>query len=69
MPAKSKSQQRLFSMALAVRKGKLKRGDVYKSVLDIVDSDMTDKEIEEFTVRESMKSLLEVINEKFEKKN
>lgn len=67
MPAKSKSQQRLFSMALAVRKGKLKRGDVYKNVLDIVDSDMTDKEIEEFTVRESMKSLLEVINEKFEK--
>lgn len=63
MPAKSKSQQRLFSMALAVRKGKLKRGDVYKSVLDIVDSDMSDKEIEEFTVRESMKSLLEVINE------
>lgn len=67
MPAKSKSQQRLFSMALAVRKGKLKRGDVYKSVLDIVDSDMSDKEIEEFTVRESMKSLLEVINEKFGK--
>lgn len=50
MPAKSKSQQRLFSMALAVRKGELKRSDVYKSVLDIVDSDMTDKEIEEFTV-------------------
>ena len=67
MPATSKSQQRLFSMVLAVRKGKLKRTEVYKSVLDIVDSDMTDKEIEEFTVRESMKSLLEVINEKFEK--
>ena len=67
MPAKSKSQQRLFSMALAVRKGKLKRDDVYKNVLDIVDSDMSDKEIEEFTVRESMKSLLEVINEKFKK--
>ena len=48
MPAKNKSQQRLFSMALAVRKGKLKRGDVYKSVLDIVDSDMTNKEIEDF---------------------
>ena len=67
MPAKSKSQQRLFSMALAVRRGKLKRDDVYQSVLDIVDSDMSDKEIEDFTVRESMKSLLEVINEKFEK--
>ena len=48
MPSKSKSQQRLFGMALAVRKGELKRGDVWKSVLDIVDSDMTDKEIEEF---------------------
>ena len=45
MPSKSKSQQRLFSMALAVRKGELKRSDVYKAVLDIVDSDMTDKEI------------------------
>lgn len=67
MPATSKSQQRLFSMALAVRKGKLKRTEVYKSVLEIVDSDMTNKEIEEFTVRETMKSLLEVINEKFEK--
>lgn len=67
MPATSKSQQRLFSMALAVRKGKLKRTEVYKSVLEIVDSDMTNKEIEEFTVHESMKSLLEVINEKFEK--
>lgn len=67
MPAKSKSQQRLFSMALAVRRGKLKRSEVYQSVLDIVDSDMTDKEIEDFTVRESMKSLLEVINEKFGK--
>ena len=50
MPAQSKAQQRLFSMALAVRKGDLKRSEVYKSVLDIVDSDMTDKEIEDFTV-------------------
>ena len=48
MPAKSKSQQRLFGMALAVRKGEMKRGDVWKEVLDIVDSDMTDKEIEDF---------------------
>jgi len=50
MPSKSKSQQRLFSMALAVRKGKLKRSDVYDAVLNIVDSDMTDKEIEDFTI-------------------
>lgn len=50
MPSKSKSQQRLFSMALAVRKGELKRSDVHQSVLDIVDSKMTNKEIEEFTI-------------------
>lgn len=49
MPSKSKSQQRLFSMALAVRKGELKRSEVHQSVLDIVDSKMTNKEIEEFT--------------------
>ena len=48
MPAKSKSQQSLFGMALAVRKGEMKRSDVWKEVLDIVDSDMTDKEIEDF---------------------
>ena len=48
MPAKSKSQQRLFGMALAVRRGDMKRSDVWKEVLDIVDSDMTDKEIEDF---------------------
>ena len=50
MPATSKSQQRLFSMALAVRKGDLPRSKVWKAVLDIVDSDMTNKEIEDFTV-------------------
>ena len=48
MPAKSKSQQRLFGMALAVRRGEMKRSDVWDEVLDIVDSDMTDKEIEDF---------------------
>lgn len=50
MPATSKSQQRLFSMALAVRKGDLPRSKVWKAVLDIVDSDMSNKEIEDFTV-------------------
>ena len=39
MPAKSQSQQRLFGMALAVRRGELKRSEVHKSVLDIVDSE------------------------------
>lgn len=68
MPAKSKSQQRLFSMALAVRKGELKRSDVFKSVLDIVDSDMTNKEIEDFTVLKEnnnyhMKTLYDYISE------
>lgn len=69
MPATSKSQQRLFSMALAVRKGDLPRSKVWKAVLDIVDSDMTNKEIEDFTVlKESnkygtMKSLSEYITE------
>lgn len=48
MPAKSKSQQRLFGMALAVRRGELKRSEVEQSVLDIVDGKMTDKEIEDF---------------------
>lgn len=48
MPAKSKAQQRLFGMALAVRKGELERSKVNKEVLDIVDGDMTNKEIEDF---------------------
>lgn len=60
MPAKSKAQQRLFGMALAVRRGKMKRGEVWKEVLDIVDSDMTDKEIEDFA-KTSHKSLKECI--------
>ena len=61
MPSKSKSQQRLFSMALAVRKGKLKRGEVHQSILDIVDSDMTNKQIEDFTVLKE--SLLDYLKE------
>ena len=48
MPAKSKSQQRLFGMALAVRKGEMKRSEAPQEVLDIVDGKMTDKEIEDF---------------------
>lgn len=60
MPAKSKAQQRLFGMALAVRRGEMKRGEVWKEVLDIVDSDMTDKEIEDFA-KTSHKSLKECI--------
>lgn len=60
MPSKSKAQQRLFCMALAVRRGKLKRENVGPEVLDIVDGDMTDKQIEDFT---KYKSLNEYLNE------
>ena len=48
MPAQSKAQQRLFGMALAVRKKEIPRSEASKEVLDIVDSDMTNKEIEDF---------------------
>ena len=64
MPSKSKSQQRLFGMALAVRKGEMNRSEVYQEVLDVVDSDMTDKEIEDFArtkhkgLKEHLESLL-----------
>ena len=62
MPAKSKSQQRLFGMAYAVRKGEMKRSDATKEVLDIVDSDMTDKEIEDFA-KTKHKGLKEYVKE------
>lgn len=62
MPSKSKAQQRLFGMALAIRRGEMKRSEVDKKVLDIVDSDMTDKEIEDFAktkdLREHLKTSL-----------
>lgn len=62
MPAKSKTQQALFGMALAVRKGEMKRSDVDKNVLDIVDGDMTNKEIEDFA-KTSHKSLPQHLKE------
>lgn len=48
MPSTSKSQQRLFCMAYAVRKGKIKRSDANEEVLKIADGDMTDQEIKDF---------------------
>lgn len=48
MPAKSKAQQRLFGMALAVRRGEMKRGEANKEILDLVDSDISDKDLEDF---------------------
>lgn len=65
MPAKSKSQQRLFGMALAVRKGEMKRSEVSQEILDIVDGDMTDKEIEDFASTKH-KGLKEYIKEQLE---
>lgn len=62
MPAKSKAQQRLFGMALAVRRGELKKSEVGDVVLDIVNSDMTDKQIEDFAKTKGLKEhLLESI--------
>lgn len=68
MPAVSKSQQRLFGMALAVRRGEIKRSNVNDAVLDIVNSNMTDKEIEDFakTSHKNLKeSLLDSLNGRF----
>ena len=62
MPAKSLAQQRLFGMALAVRRGERKRSDVNDSVLKIVDSDITNKQIEHFAKTKGLKEhLLESI--------
>lgn len=58
MPAKSLSQQKLFAMALQVRKGNLKRSDVNDSVLNIVDSDMSNKDIEDFASTKGLKEQL-----------
>ena len=61
MPAKSKAQQALMGMALAVRKGEMGRDEVDDKVLDIVDSDMSTKDIEDFakTKRSTLKEWLE----------
>lgn len=58
MPAKSKAQQRLFGMTLAVRRGELKKSEVEDAVLDIVNSDMTDKQIEDFAKTKDLKEHL-----------
>lgn len=71
MPSTSKSQQRLFCMAYAVRKGELSRDKVTQSVLDIADGDMTDKEIKDFMeLKESLiKSFDDFVNEEKTVKN
>lgn len=65
MPARSKAQQRLFGMALAVRRGDMKRSEVEQEVLDIVDGKMTDKEIEDFA-KTKHKGLKEYIKERIQ---
>ena len=47
MPAQSQQQQKLFGLALSVKRGETPRSEASKEVLDIVDS-MTEKEIEDF---------------------
>lgn len=61
MPSKSKSQQRLFCMAWAVRKGELDRSKVSKEVLELADSDITDKELKEFMVLKESVSLVDYL--------
>lgn len=64
MPAKSKSQQRLFGMAIAYKKGKMKGAS--KKIKDIA-KDMPEKEIEKFakTKRSKLKENLVVPFEQF----
>jgi hypothetical protein len=71
MPAKSKAQKTAMCMALAARRGDLEVSKLKGAALEIYNSDMTNKEIEEFTVMESlqnyinknMKNLTDTINE------
>lgn len=46
--SKSIAQQRLFGIALAVRRGELDRNKVSDDILKIVDSDITDKALKDF---------------------
>lgn len=48
MPAKSEQQQKLFGLALSVKRGETPRSEVSDDVLDIVDS-MSEEEIEDFS--------------------
>lgn len=74
MPAKSKAQKIAMCMALAARKGDLEVSKLKGAALEIYKSDMTNKEIEDFTIlkenniceyieNRNMKSLQQHINE------
>jgi hypothetical protein len=47
MPATSKQQQKLFGLALSVKRGNTSRTDVSDEILDIVDR-MSEKDIEKY---------------------
>lgn len=65
MPAVSKEQQTAMRMALAARKGDLEKNKLKGAALEIYNSDMTNKQIKDFTVLKesgvgtSLKSFLE----------
>lgn len=60
MPAKSKEQQTAMRMALAARKGDLEVSKLKGAALEIYKSNMTNKEIEDFTVlKENYKNINE----------
>ena len=50
MPARSKQQQKLFGLALAVKKGDVPKSDVSKDVKDIVDK-MSKKDIGDMSIK------------------
>jgi len=47
MPSKSIAQQRLFGMALAYRRGELKKFEISQEVIDLANS-MSEKDLEDF---------------------
>jgi hypothetical protein len=47
MPAQSQQQQKLFGLALSVKRGETPRSEASRDVLNIVDT-MSEKEIEDF---------------------
>ena len=56
MPAQSQQQQKLFGLALSVKRGETPRSEASEEVLNIVDS-MSEKQIK--VIRRSGKSLLQ----------
>ena len=66
MPAKSKSQQRLFGMAYAARKGEIPKSDLPDDVEDVVNSKITTKDIKKFA-KTKHKGLPERLRESLER--